>query len=215
MIEFTAAVFAVYLLGGALIAIGPGELLRSLVPHIPHTAEYIVEIVVGVALLIAAALLWRNRGAAVDARAARRSTRSAVERAARGDDHGRRAADGVPVLRRDRRDPRLQPRRGARQLVLLFIFNVCFVLPLIGIVLVLTFAGPRSERLLVSARLPRAPLAVHMLAILLAGRRLVALLLGVTGFAARGHNRFGRIFRHIRHFFHLHPRGRAGLAQER
>src|SRR5579884_3233023 len=33
--EFTVAVFLVYLLGGALIALGPGQLIRSLAPHRP------------------------------------------------------------------------------------------------------------------------------------------------------------------------------------
>src|ERR1019366_174050 len=36
----------------------------------------------------------------------------------------------------------------ARQLLLLVIFNVCFVLPLIGIVVTLTFAGGRAERMI-------------------------------------------------------------------
>src|SRR5436305_9598888 len=61
VIEFTLAVFAVYFLGGALIAIGPGQLLRSLLPHLHETVREIAELVVGVALLVAAALLWRNR----------------------------------------------------------------------------------------------------------------------------------------------------------
>jgi cytochrome c biogenesis protein CcdA len=204
VIEFTAAVFAVYFLGGALIAIGPGELLRSIVPHVPHTAEYIVEVVVGIALLTGSGLLWRNRE--------------------------RLYARGLPAVNPKRSSsallgatitavelPTAFPYFAAiaailasnlgpvRQLFLLFIFNVCFVLPLIGIIAVLTFTGPRSERLLASGRRFLERRWVHTLAILLAIVGLVALVIGVTGFAARGHSRFGRFFRHFRHFFHLHP----------
>jgi cytochrome c biogenesis protein CcdA len=92
-----------------------------------------------------------------------------------------------------------------RQLALLFVFNVCFVLPLIGILLVLTFARPRSERVLLTARGFLERRWPHTLAILLGIVGLIAVLLGATGFAARGHSRFGRLFRHLRHIFHLHP----------
>ena len=61
VIWFTASVFGVYFLGGALIAIGPGQLIRALVPHLPRAVQFSVEIAVGVALMISAALLWRNR----------------------------------------------------------------------------------------------------------------------------------------------------------
>jgi cytochrome c biogenesis protein CcdA len=204
VIEFTAAVFAVYFLGGALIAIGPGQLLRSLIPHVSHTAEYIVEIAAGIGLLLSATLLWRNRE--------------------------RLYARGLPAVNPKRRSsvllgatisivelPTAFPYFAViaailasnfgpvHQLLLLFVFNVCFVLPLIGIIIVLTFAGPRSERLLASARAYLERRWVHTLAILLGVVGGIALLVGVTGFAARGHNRFGRILRHIRHFFHLHP----------
>src|SRR5205085_522687 len=37
------------------------ELLRSLVPHLPRTVLYAVEVAAGAALLISAGLLWRNR----------------------------------------------------------------------------------------------------------------------------------------------------------
>jgi cytochrome c biogenesis protein CcdA len=204
VIEFTAAVFAVFFVGGALIAIGPGELLRSIVPHIPHTAEYVVEIVVGIALLISAALLWHNRARLYErglpaANPKRRSsvllgaTITAVELPTAFPYFAAIAAILASNL------------GAARQLLLLLIFNVCFVLPLLGIIAVLTFTGPRSERLLVTARQFLERRWVHTLAIVLALVGVVALLIGVTGFAARGHNRFGRFFRHIRHFFHLHP----------
>jgi cytochrome c biogenesis protein CcdA len=204
VIEFTLSVFVVYFVGGALIAIGPGELIRSLVPHVPHTVQYIVELVVGLALLITASLLWHNRQ--------------------------RLCARGLPAVNPKRSSsvllgatitavelPTAFPYFAAiaailasdlgplRQLALLFIFNVCFVLPLIAIVLILTFAGPRSERVLSAARRFLERRWPHTLAVVLGLVGLIALLLGITGFAAQGQNRFGRFFQHLRHFFHLHP----------
>ena len=204
VIEFTLSVFAVYFLGGALIAIGPGELLRSLVPHLPRTVLYAVEVAAGAALLISAGLLWRNRerlcARGLPAANPKRSssvllgaTISAVELPTAFPYFAAIAAI-------------LASNLGAlRQLFLLFVFNLCFVLPLIGIAVVVTFAGPRSERLLSSGRRFLERRWPHTLAVLLAIVGVIAVLLGATGFAARGHNRFGRFFRHIRHFFHLHP----------
>src|SRR5438270_8725172 len=61
--EFTVAVFVVYLAGGALIALGGGQLIRSVVPdlHIRHTIRYVGELVAGVLLIGAAVLIWRRR----------------------------------------------------------------------------------------------------------------------------------------------------------
>src|SRR6185312_9745814 len=59
--EFTMAVFTVYFLGGAAIVLGAGALVRSVLPHPRHHITNIVEIAVGVAMIAAAALLWRYR----------------------------------------------------------------------------------------------------------------------------------------------------------
>ena len=61
VLEFTAAVFVVNLLGGALLLLGPGRAILALVPHPGATARYILETIAGVAMLIAAAVLWRRR----------------------------------------------------------------------------------------------------------------------------------------------------------
>ena len=71
-----------------------------------------------------------------------------------------------------------------RDLVLLLLFNVCFVLPLLGIVGVLTFAGDRADQMLTAGRdfLQRHWPAVLAGLALVAGLFVVAL--GVTGLAA-------------------------------
>ncbi len=61
LIQFTTAVFAVNFLGGAVIALGPGQAVLALVPHTGHTARYILELIAGVVMLVGAAILWRRR----------------------------------------------------------------------------------------------------------------------------------------------------------
>ena len=53
--EFTFAVFAVYLAGGAAIALGPGQLLLSAIPHPDRIARHVIEVTAGAAMLLAAA----------------------------------------------------------------------------------------------------------------------------------------------------------------
>jgi len=50
--QFTLAVFAVYLIGGLAVALGPGELLLHLVPHPRPGLKYLFEIIGGVVLLL-------------------------------------------------------------------------------------------------------------------------------------------------------------------
>ena len=61
LIQFTLAVFAVNLVGGAVIALGPGQVILHLVPHPHATARYILETVAGAVMLIAAPVLWFKR----------------------------------------------------------------------------------------------------------------------------------------------------------
>jgi cytochrome c biogenesis protein CcdA len=202
--QFTISVFVVYLLGGALIAIGPGALLRSLVPHVQATVRHAVETAAGVGLLIAAAMLWRSRKRLV-ARGLPASNPKARSSALLG--------ASITALELPTAFPYFAAIAAvlasglgpARQLVLLVIFNICFVVPLLAIVATLTFAGPRSDRLLAKWRSFLERRWPHTLAILFVIVGVFALLFGVTGFAAQGHGRFGRFFRHVRHILHLHP----------
>ena len=204
VIEFTVSVFVVYLAGGALIALGPGELLRTALPHLHRTIRDIAEVVAGVLLIAAAAFLWHRR----ERLSARGMPRAAAQRKSSVLLGATITAVELPTafpyfaaiaaVAGSGLDP-------ARQLVLLVIFNVCFVLPLIGIVVMLTFAGDRAERMIVRARdflERRWPIVLACLLLVIG---LVAVVLGGTSLAAGTHSRVGRFFRHFRQALHLHP----------
>jgi cytochrome c biogenesis protein CcdA len=200
--EFTMAVFIVYFLGGVIIALGPGQLLLSLLPHLHHRVQYVIEVVVGVVMLVAAWILWRHRH--------RLSHRELP--AADPDNKRSSAILGASITAVEL--PTAFPYFAAiaaivgsgfdpaRQVVLLVLFNVCFVLPLLLIVGTLALAGDQSQQILASGRdwLQRHWPALLAALALVAG--LIVVLLGATGLAAAGHGRFGKLARRLRHLFH-------------
>ena len=205
VIQFTAGVFGVYLVGGLIIALGPGQLLLSLVPHPGRRLGYILEVVAGVAMLTAAAFLWGyrdrlgHREADAEAgmeRAERRSgallgaTITAVELPTAFPYFAVIAAivgSGVDI---------------AQQVFVLVLFNVCFVAPLLAVIATLTFAGPNAQRLLMTGRewLERRWPAVLAVLALLAG--VFVTLLGVTGLVSQHRSGVGSIARRLRHLLH-------------
>ncbi len=196
--EFTFAVFTVYFLGGAAVALGPGQLILSLVPHPHPRLRYILEIMAGVAMLVAAAMLWRHRDRLADRELPGGSpkgrsslvlgaTITAVELPTAFPYFAVIAAlvgSGLSPL---------------HQLLLLVLFNVCFVFPLLGIMGTLFFAGSHAERYLSAGRnfLQRHWPSVLAIVALIAGLFVVGL--GVTGLT---HNR-ARFKHFIHHLFRL------------
>ena len=94
---------------------------------------------------------------------------------------------------------------AVRQLILLIVFNACFVLPLIGIMAAVTFGGGRSDRLLARGRRFLERRWPHALVVLIGAVGILALLFGIIGLASGIHGGVGRFFRHMRRTFHLHP----------
>jgi cytochrome c biogenesis protein CcdA len=188
--EFTAAVFAVYFLGGAAIAVGAGQLIRPLLPHPRHPIADIVEIAAGAAMIAAATMLWRHR--------ARLSLRNPPD----FDPQGRSSwVLGASITAVEL--PTAFPYFAAiaaivgsglgpvRDLVLLLLFNICFVLPLLGILAVLTFKGEQADQMLAQGRdfLQRHWPAVLAGLALAAGVFVVTL--GLTGLAG-SHSRLAQ-----------------------
>jgi cytochrome c biogenesis protein CcdA len=199
--EFTFGVFAVYLLGGLAIALGPGQLILSLVPHPDAEDRYVVEIVAGVAIVTAAVFLWAYRG--------RLAKRNVPMPSPEGRSSGWLGAVITAVEL-----PTAFPYFAAiaaivgsgfgviRQALLLVLFNVCFVLPLLGILATVTFAGERSEQMLAWGRErleARWPAVLAGLA-LLAGAFVI--LLGATGLVGLKHGSFPRFLRKVRRLLH-------------
>jgi cytochrome c biogenesis protein CcdA len=199
--EFTLGVFAVYMVGGLAIALGPGQLLLALVPKPDADTKHLIETIAGAALIVAALLLWRGRE-----RLARRQMPGAQAT-------GRSSAIlGATITAVEL--PTAFPYFAAiaaivgsgldvpRQLFLLVLFNVCFVLPLIGITLTLTFAGDRAERMLAVGRNFLQRNWAVLLAVLLFIAGLFVIALGITGLASHSHGRVGRFMRGVRRFLH-------------
>jgi cytochrome c biogenesis protein CcdA len=168
LIAFSAAVFAVYLAGGILIVLGPGQLLLDRLPNPSRRAGHVVAIVLGVAMLTAAVLVWQRRtrlSSRFPSVAGTRPRSSAILGAT------------VTLLELPTAFPYFVAIAAivesgvgpARQVLLVTIFNVCFVLPLVTILAILTAAGQRAQRLLAATRLTvehRWPLPVAGLALL-------------------------------------------------
>ena len=195
--EFTLAVFGVFFLGGALILLGPGEALLALVPHPSATTRYILETVAGVAMLAAAVYLWRRRehlGSRHRSAPPKQSRSSALVGA---------TIAGIEL-------PTAFPYFAAvaaivgsglglgQRVLLLAIYNGCFVLPLLVILGTVAVAGDRATEIL---GLVREFLRRHW-PVMLAGLALLAgvfvTLLGVTGLASANHGPVGQVSRRVR-----------------
>jgi cytochrome c biogenesis protein CcdA len=183
VVGFTFGVFAVSYLGGALIALGPGKLVLDALPHLHHREKHIAEIVIGCALLALAAGLWAARGRVAD-RLNRPRGRSG------GATSSFLLGAGIMAVELPTAFPYftaiaavLASEAGrVKVLILLLVFNLAFVLPLLAIVAIRAFAGPRAIELLDRAGVWMRRHAASMSALLLAGLGLVAIGAGVRGF---------------------------------
>jgi cytochrome c biogenesis protein CcdA len=196
---FTLAVFAVYLLGGAAIALGPGQLVLSAFPP-RREATHILEIVAGATMIALAGFLWWRRG------------RLSQQEPPTANPDGRSSVILGAIITAIELPTAFPYFTAAtaivssgfdttRQLVLLVLFNVCFVLPLVAIVVLLAVAGDGATAILARARVrlqAHWPAVLASLA-LLAG--VFVVLLGVTGLAA--HSGFGRFIRNRLFLRHL------------
>jgi cytochrome c biogenesis protein CcdA len=196
VLRFTLGVFLVYLVGGAVIALGPGQLLLSLLPRPDAEDRQVIEVIVGALMIGAAGVLWRHR-------------EPLGRRRLPGGSSGRRSSAMLGATIMAVELPTAFPYFAAiaaivgsglgpaRQLLLLLLFNVCFVLPLLSIVATLWLAGDHAEQVLGRCRdfLQRHWPTLVAGAALLVG--LLVILLGISGLAGRGHSRLGRLLHRV------------------
>jgi cytochrome c biogenesis protein CcdA len=149
--QFTLGVFGVYLVGGIAVAAGPGQLVLALVPSPSLPTRHVLEVIAGVVLIAVGLLLWVHRA------------RLAEKQLPSFNADGRGAfLLGVTIMVIEL--PTAFPYFGVlaaivgsgfgivRQLLLIALFNVCFVAPLLGILAILTFAGDHAQQVLGRAR---------------------------------------------------------------
>ena len=144
--QFTAGVFGVNLLAGLVLTIGPGRLLLDLAPHPRGTAKHVIELVAGVLLLLVASglLLGRRSLARRELPAGRGGKSALIAGASIAAVELPTAAAYFAVIGSIVASTANIPE----QVLLLVLYNLAFVLPLLAIIAVLLFAGPRAEPLL-------------------------------------------------------------------
>lgn len=197
VLEFTAAVFAIFTLGGVLLTLGPGRAILALVPHPNATTRYILETIAGAAMLVVAAWLWRRRG------------RLGADRGQEPEPKRRSPillGAGISLVEFPTAFPYIAVIVAivgsgvglGRQLLLVVIYCACFVAPLLAIALIVTVAGERAVERLVRARklLHRQWPVIAAAIALVVGVFVIAL--GITGLTGRVNGPVGRVSRGVR-----------------
>ena len=142
--QFTIGIFGVNFAAGLVLTIGPGRLLLGLVPHPHGNVRHAIELVAGVALLVLAVAVWVGR-------------RSLVRRELPGGTVGGGSAliAGASIAAVEL--PTAAPyfvviaaiaassAEVPEQIAVLALYNLAFVLPLLGIVAALLVAGERAN----------------------------------------------------------------------
>ncbi len=197
LIQFTLAVLAVNFVGGAAIALGPGQALFALVPKPDATTRYIAETVAGAVMLVTAVVLW-----------VRRKTLARRQLPSPGPKGKSALLLGLTISAVEL--PTALPYFAViaaivgsgfgpgRQLFLLALYNVAFVLPLILMILTVTIAPDRAGQILRRARdwlQRRWPPLLAGLALIVG---LFVITLGITGLTGQTHGRVGRLSRRFR-----------------
>jgi hypothetical protein len=138
-LAFTLAAFAVTLTGGLAIALGLGDLILSLLPKLSHTVKWDVLTVVGVLLVAGSVVIWWRREALVD-------SQPPSAHAAAGGEHSSAlvlgaGVAGVELLTAFPYFAAIAMVIGSSvsaggKVFLMVLYNVVYILPLIGIVIV-------------------------------------------------------------------------------
>jgi cytochrome c biogenesis protein CcdA len=180
VVEFTGAVFVAHCIGGAVLVIGPGRWLLALVNDLGKTPRQVLEVAAGAAMVAAAAVVWHRRGrlAEKDLPDPNPRRRSSVLLGA-----------GIIAVELPTAFPYFaaiaavvaSDMHVAAQMLVVGVYNLCFVLPLIVILTTLLTARDEAQERLRRGRdllQRRWPTALAGLLLLLG---VVVAVLGATG----------------------------------
>lgn len=142
--QFTLGVFIANLVAGLILTVGPGRLLVALVPHPQGTVRHVLELIAGIALVTAAAVVWVRRRHLARQELPGRSA------------HGSSAlmlGGTIAILELPTALPYFAVITGLaassatllQQILLLGIYNLAFVLPLVAIILIILAGGDRAD----------------------------------------------------------------------
>ncbi len=151
LVGFIAGVFLTNLAAGVLIALGPGEAIMSIVPHPGPHAKHLLELTAGGVLLVLAIVLWvqRKRVAHHVSKGGEKMDRSSFLVGA-----------GLVLVELPTAIPYFaviaavigSGKPAVAQVLLLVIFNLCFILPLLAALAFRLLAGERARAWLGRAR---------------------------------------------------------------
>lgn len=178
LVGFAAANMAL----GVVLALGPGEAIKRHLPHAGEHVKHLIELGLGGLLLVVAAALWWQRG-------------RVSHHVAAGTKHLDRNAlllgAGIAVLEFPTALPYFAAiavvvgsgQRPASQVLLLAVFNLCFLLPVLVLLGLRMLAGERSRAWLFRMRgrvdawlATLAPALVAIVGVVLVGIGTVGLL---------------------------------------
>jgi cytochrome c biogenesis protein CcdA len=141
--EFTVGVFAINLVVGLVLTIGPGRLLVGLIPRPQKGTKHAIELAAGLILLLSSLAVWLGR---------RRLTRHELPMRD-GDGSAFLAGASLAALELPTAVPYFaivaaivaSSAKLPAEIGLVVLYNVVFVLPLVVIVVVLLVAGGRAD----------------------------------------------------------------------
>jgi cytochrome c biogenesis protein CcdA len=141
---FLAGFAAANLALGVVLALGPGDAIKRHIPHAGDHTKHVIELAAGGFLLVVAAALWwqRHRVSHHVAAGTKHLDRNSVLLGA-----------GIAVVEIPTAVPYFAAiavvvgsgERAATQVLLLAVFNLCFLLPVIVLLGLRTLAGERSR----------------------------------------------------------------------
>jgi cytochrome c biogenesis protein CcdA len=181
--SFTLGVFAIYLFGGILLVLGPGQLLIALIPHPHGDVKHLIELLLGIGVLVVALVVWLQR----------ERVSSTIQRSeGRSGASGFALGVGITIVELPTAFPYFAAIGAivdARlsipgQIVALIAFNIAFVAPLLMILLLRWIAGDRVESSLLRWRDRLHRHAAALLAAILVAVGLVLSVIGTAGLVA-------------------------------